>query len=477
MKQENISHDLTGQPFYLLVIGLFLLVVSPVLFSEGMFMDGLIYADISRNLAQGIGTFWNLFFSETCMREFHEHPPLAFGMQAALFKIFGDALWIDKVYSVLTFLFTGFLMLLIWRQFKPNQGWLVLLFWLSTPTVMWAVSNNILENTLTIFLTCSVLFCLLSSNSHRFWFLFISGFCLALGLLTKGFVALFPLSFPFCLYLSRVRKSFVYMFTDSLLLILFTVLPLIVLFIAYPESWESIRKYLDVQVINSLKNIKTVNSRFYIIERLFLDMIPLMILIAIIMVLFFRKKVDFQIDRSYFRYGYSLIFLGLTGVLPIMVSMKQSGFYIFPAFPFFALGFALLMYPYVSVLLDRLRHHAKAIRLLRPVSFVVFLSGVFLTVYFSGSIGRDQNKIHDVRQVLTLMPEGGVLNVHPDLWSDWSLQAYFVRYKHVSADPHFSNPHEYLLMPANTNNDSLRNNFDVVNLALRDYVLFRRKRF
>ena len=40
------------------------------------------------------------------------------------------------------------------------------------------------------------------------------------------------------------------------------------------------------------------------------------------------------------------ILLGLTGVLPLMISIKQSGFYLIPAFPFFAIGACILMYPF-----------------------------------------------------------------------------------------------------------------------------------
>ena len=46
-------------PFWLLLIGLFLILVSKSLLTEGMFFDGVTYASISRNMAEGQGTFWN----------------------------------------------------------------------------------------------------------------------------------------------------------------------------------------------------------------------------------------------------------------------------------------------------------------------------------------------------------------------------------------------------------------------------------
>ncbi len=38
-------------PFWLLLIGLFLILVSKSLLTEGMFLDGVTYACISRNMA------------------------------------------------------------------------------------------------------------------------------------------------------------------------------------------------------------------------------------------------------------------------------------------------------------------------------------------------------------------------------------------------------------------------------------------
>ena len=64
---------------YIIVILLFLGFCHE-LWSEGMFMDGLYYATIANNLANNIGSFWFLHFTNTEFPIFHEHPPLAFGM-------------------------------------------------------------------------------------------------------------------------------------------------------------------------------------------------------------------------------------------------------------------------------------------------------------------------------------------------------------------------------------------------------------
>ena len=137
-------------PFWLLLIGLFLILVSNSLLTEGMFFDGVTYASISRNMAEGQGTFWNPHYTQTLYPEFRQHPPLALGMEALAFKAFGDHLWVEKAYSVLMFLLSGLLIALIWKRTTNNirWAWLPLLFWLAMPLVTWCATNNMLENTM-----------------------------------------------------------------------------------------------------------------------------------------------------------------------------------------------------------------------------------------------------------------------------------------------------------------------------------------
>ena len=42
---------------HILVFSIFLGIVAPNLFSDGMFTDGLTYAVISRNMSEGLGSF------------------------------------------------------------------------------------------------------------------------------------------------------------------------------------------------------------------------------------------------------------------------------------------------------------------------------------------------------------------------------------------------------------------------------------
>jgi hypothetical protein len=472
--QTSPAKRFPSRPFFFLILGLFMIVGSKTLLSEGMFMDGLIYATIAKNLSLGIGSFWNPYFTATCMSDFHEHPPLAFGIQSLFYSIFGDALIIDKAYSLFTFLVNAFAIAAIWKRLQLRHTWLPLFLWLSTPTVIWASSNNVLENTMSIFITLSVFFYLRSEENNTVLFLCLSGIQLTLGFLCKGFVALFPWTFPLWMWLSTRQKSFMMMLKDCLCLIFFSLLPLILLFMLLPEALISMEKYMNVQVINSIKNVQTVHSRFYILERLLLDLIPACICMVLLLMAGRGKSLNTHGEKNLRNQGIAFILLGLSGVLPIMISMKQSGFYILATFPFFAIGFGMLFFPFANALLEKIHYPSRRFSVFGGLSYFVFLAGLFLVIYFSGTPGRDQNKIDDTHRVLSLLPEGSIINIHPELWHDWSLQAYYARNKNVSLDPNTANRRKFLLVLKSQFSDTLSLHYTPVNLSLREYALFRR---
>ncbi len=52
------SHEISRTlPFYAFVGGVFLIIVCQNIFSNGMFLDGLIYSAVSKNLSNGIRHF------------------------------------------------------------------------------------------------------------------------------------------------------------------------------------------------------------------------------------------------------------------------------------------------------------------------------------------------------------------------------------------------------------------------------------
>jgi 4-amino-4-deoxy-L-arabinose transferase-like glycosyltransferase len=439
-------------PFCIMTIAIFLGTISPNMLSDGMFMDGLLYAAISNNLAQGMGSFWDLFLTHTLFPHFHEHPPLAFGIQSLFFKIFGNSIYIERIYSFSTFIITGFIITRIWYKVtKPifhKLAWLPLFFWILVPLVTWSAPNNMLENTMMIFTSLSVLFFIKSIENKRVIHLVIAGVLLSLGVLTKGLVALFPLSLLLWYFAFNTNRNFIRLIVDSVILLISIVLPFVLLFIIYPESYDSLLAYFEKQIVGSISNVKTVDSRFYIIFRLLEELLPIIVIVFIIWLFSTKEKII-----NYSEKWFLILFLvGLSGVIPIMISMKQSGFYILATFPLFSIAFAILIMQNVNFLVEKININSKGFKYLRYFSYVLILLSVVLNLLQINKIGRDKDKIEDLYAVIQVVPKGATITIQPDLRNDWSLHGYFQRYGNISLDSDTAIFHRYILVKKTNRN-------------------------
>jgi 4-amino-4-deoxy-L-arabinose transferase-like glycosyltransferase len=409
------------------------------------------------------------------LSDFHEHPPLAFGIQSIFYRVLGESRYVDKLYSLFTVIITGYIIVRIWKNLGYRNGWLPVFIWILTPTVFWASYNNLLENTLTIFTSLSVLFCLRNQKDNNYFFIFLSGLILSLGFLTKGFVAFFPWTFPFFLWLFLKQKTFGKMAIESALILVFTLIPLILLVLIVPEAALSIRKYIDGQVINSLKNAVTVDSRFDIVKRLFFELIPSACLCIMFVIWAWNKKNPAILTKKNIEKTGAFVCLGLTGVLPIMISLKQSGFYIVPSYPFFAIAAAVFIYPFVDSLIIRMNSESQGFMFFKWIGYGLFITGIILSLSFSNKYSRDKNKITDTYLIMPEIPEGTVININPGMYDDWSLHAYYGRFKNISLDPESGNKWKYLLIKNEYYSDTINSLYSNIKLNTKDYQLFKRK--
>lgn len=422
-KKENIL-------FYLIIIGFFLSIISPQLFSSGMFMDGLMYAGISKNLANGIGSFWLPQFSQTLYPIFHEHPPLAFGLQSLLFRIFNDSSLIENFYSLGTALVTGIIIVkiiaLIPSNKNVNNNWLALLFWISFPLLTWSIANNMLENTMMVFSTITTYFILKNHISKNAFYLILGGISLYLAFLSKGFTGLFPLSIPFWLYLFKSNINFKSFVSQTFILFITLIICFLITFMFFPESSNFFQNYFQKQVLGSIISVKTVNTRFFIIFQLFNELIP-SIIIGLLLFLSSRKL---KLSNDTTKWGLIFFSIGLSGVFPIMISLKQSGFYMVSTFPFFAIGLAMFFSEYAKNFLEKKRKHSNYFSILFVFSMLIFLTGITLNII--PHKGRDTDKIDDVRAITNHVGENSIISIDSEIWMDYSLYGYFVRLSNIS---------------------------------------------
>lgn len=424
------EHNL-GRYLLLFSVGLFLVLTIPSLFSDGMFLDGLMYASISKNLAVGEGSFWNLHYTDTFYSQFNEHPPLVFGIQSLFFKLFGDHLSVERWYSLGTYFAVSFFLFKIWTFLNQRKRtfWLPMLFLALIPLMTWSAANNMLENTMSVFTCAATYFYLKSTRNSRYYYLILSALMVLFAFLSKGFTGLYVWVFPFVFFCFGADRRFLRGFLDGVFLVLVSSLLLMLLFYTNVEAQEGMMRYYERQVVGSLENVITVKSRFYILTKLLTE---LLIPIGVMLLVYFwtRKTKNMLGTLENKRLALTFFVFGLCGVLPIIISMKQSGFYIVTTFPFFAIALSLFVVDGVDgfqkvVLL-------KKFKWIKVLSLTLLTACVVLFAICSTRVGRDKSKLAMMVAFDGNISENSIVFISSTMCSDWGLHAYFSRLKNVS---------------------------------------------
>src|SRR3990167_4418365 len=107
-------------PLWLFSLSLLLILFVLPLTRQGMFLDGVLYAAIAKNLALGYGSLWHPFYSQTDFSVFYEHPPLAIYFQSLFFKLAGQGFGVEQLYCLL--MAAGQFGLIAWYWLKKENS-------------------------------------------------------------------------------------------------------------------------------------------------------------------------------------------------------------------------------------------------------------------------------------------------------------------------------------------------------------------
>ena len=446
--------------FWIYPIIIFFLLFAPNLLREGMFVDGVWYAAISNNLAHDIGGFWAPLFTKTIYPIFYEHPPLAFWIQSMFFDLFGEHFFVERLYCFLVFLVSAWLIILIWREVfseKPEYtslSFLPIIFWMLNTGIFFAYPNNVLECTMTVFLMTSIYLLIkstLSNNRLGYFLIILAGIFVALGFLTKGFVALFPLIF-FLLYQPVFKTNITQNLVRSMVLVGSFSLIIIIIFQS-PDARIFFYNYLDNQVIAALKGQRIENlreNRFFLLIWLLNSfvIVGVVCLFLIASYYWFKKKSSTMIVKSpeVKKWGIFFILIGLSASLPLLISLKQAGYYLVPSIALFSIAISVLMAPITSKLISSLRS-SKYHRWGLISTLILLFVSIVLALSNIGTVDkRDRDRIALVKEVSKVVPRGVVLSSNTESF-DHSLHGFFQRYHMVALDTVRKNlwKHNYIL--------------------------------
>lgn len=427
------------KPWRLLTLAAFLGLTLVPLVRPGMFMDGLLYLTVAHNQAHGFGSFWEPRFSQEGLLQqpiFSEHPPLAFGMEAQWFRLFGDGFWVEGAYSLAMAALTAVLILALWRTLWPvgdpsrRVAWLAVLFWIVVPQVHWCAQHNMQENTMAVFTVAAVLLAVRSAHGGINFILgaVLVGVLTAAAGLVKGPPGLFPVVAP-ALYaaiggVGGMRRG---IFGSAVATL--SLAGCLALLLAWPEARESLERYADGRLLHRIEQDPTVDFRWRTLQHFFLAMLGPLLVTAVIVLL--GRKATTPAPQSTNRKGAALIVIGLAGVLPLMLTMVQKSFYMVAALPMISVGLAILAAPHVA----RWTEHTLGRRTeqwLFRLSVVANAAVLLAAIISFGRPSRDADLLHDTALIGKEIPPHSLVGATSGVREQWNLQSYLMRGHFIS---------------------------------------------
>lgn len=450
-----------------------------------MFIDGVWYAVISRNLAEGMGTFWFPQFSATIFPSFHEHPPFIFGAQSLFFGLLGDHWLTERLFSLSHYLASGLMIFLLWG--KATQSLPKLRSWWIIPLLLWQVNlvtyyfqpANLLDASVSVFGMLAI-WCMWNAFDSRkslFW-LVAAGVILGLGFLSKGVVALFPLAF-IVLYGIIKKKGQIAKLAGYTSLVIISLISFFTLLINLsPMAYESLSEYLDVQLLASLKGERRLyyyrTNRFYIFFQLIWALVPmfLVLLASWGIVKWGRLEGQAPKEERVKTYQNACLFaaIGFSASLPIMISPRQAIPYLLPAIPYFSLAFGLLTAPLlIRVLSEWQNTWKRSFTGMMGLGYLFICLGIGVCMLKVGARnGRDAVVIQDAALIGDTV--GDQTTISSTTYNMY-ISGYLMRYDKVSIDT-TDRLHPYLISKKDENiNDP---QYVKLPLPTKEYDLYQR---
>ena len=466
-----------------LILGFFLIFFMSEILEESMFIDGVWYAVIARNLAEGNGSYWFPQFSQTIFSNFHEHPGFVFWIQSYFFKILGDSFWTERIFGGIQYLSNLILIILIWKKIFSkstihfqNYWFVPILFWQFNILTYLYQPANLLDSPLSIFCLAAIYFLIDEQQiKESNWKIFFAGFFIFLAILSKGLVGLFPLVFYCCFKLAFRDNISIQAVTRKTSYLVFAIaIYFAILLSLFPQAMDSIKIYFDTQLLASLKGTRRLyyyqSNRFFIIGQLLIVLLPMLITYIGTLILdriFDIQKLDFKEKKL----GFFFVLIGLSASIPLIISPRQAMPYLIPSLPYFSIGIGILVIPLLRFLLENFIE--KNIWIQRILSIgstsIVALGFSLIIMNFQKSNQRDVDVINDAKLIGAIVGEQQTISSNT---YDMYISGYLMRYNKVSLDTvNFDKKYLLTKNPLDSNNLS----YQLLSIKTKKYLLYEKK--
>ncbi len=464
----RIISKIKNNQYWVFTILVTSLILLPSLLQKGMFFDGYTYAAISKNLSEGVGSIFNLHYTKTVFPSFYEHPPLVIWLQSIFFYVFGDYYWVEKLFSGIIGIITVFGLLKLFNFFYEDKkfNWFIVFLLVSIPQFSFGIKNNILENTLSVFALFSVLCQLHFFKTRKFIYLILASLLIISAFLSKGLVGLFPLIVPI-LYIITIAENKKRGVLDNTLLVALTSVVFIIILYLWPELKEFLIKYFNTQVIPAIEGKReiTTSNRFKILIKLFLELI-VGVLILVLTLVFLKKKENIYKKESVF-----FLLLGLSASLPLVITLKQRGFYLIPSLPYYVLSLGFIVLPLLYENFEVL--NKKKRKVINVVNLILSITLLIWSLTFDGYY-RDKNMLSDVEKICQKLESGTEVACSKALTKDWKLISFFSRIKNISLTNKVKQDF-FVSTKTEKLSGEITENYIKLNLGLTKYNLYQLK--
>ncbi len=470
-------------PFWLFTISTILILTISQLIQDGVFMDGLLYISVSKNLADGLGSFWEPHLSLTYDTVFREQPPLYFGLLALFYKIFGTSMYVERLFCFVCFTLTLIFIHKIWnilffedRQLKKNS-WLPILFFTTIPICFWSYSNHVEETVMTLFVIVSVYYLskALFIQKKIILYLVLAGIFVFLSSLTKGLQGLFPVTGVFSYWIINHKKiSFKKNIIYSTILVGVPILIYTILILLNNHIYEVFKLYFENRFGRTFNDPTrfTTDNRFEIIFRLFTELIPMYFLMVLIYLFSIQYKPDPINQKTHLPKIIWLLLIGFSGSIPLIVTLEQRGFYLLTSLPFFALAAAALLTNRISYIVEKINPAGNFYINAKRITFIILLFSFAFTVSKIGETKRDKNLLCDIYDIGKIVPHGNIINITREMSRDYSLREYFIRNFYISSDDSDKH-HEYFIIRKNLSKKSIPQAYKLYPLKTKEIDLYK----
>lgn len=447
---------------------------------HGMFLDGVLYAAIAKNMSLGYGSLWQPFYSMTEHRYFYEHPPLALYFQSLFFKYLGLGFWVERLYSFLMAVGQFLLIAGYWLK-KEKAPWysvgLLLLFWVFIP-LNYMYKNNLLECTLTLLTTAAACILLIKTNTlPKYFFQYIAAdVAILLAFFCNGPTAFFPLAIPLInAWVTKESIACAFKNTLFLMLLLFGLFLGVYWFI--PAAWTNTQHYLQQQlwaVMGGERELYYTGLKHGYILILYLRSYWFLMIFSIGLIAI-AARIQGQSFQDGLRQSCKntvfllFLLLSFSAVLPIGLSHKQAFNYLLQSAPLFTLAAMYFCYPSVTRIAAYCKSRLKFNKYLVRGSFGVLVVSVFMVAYLANGYNRDRAMLQDIDFLSQYCKKERAISLSQSLMFQWYTGAYFIRQSVISMVPTVG-CHYYL----NLKNEATPEGYHFLRLPLNYYQLSER---